>query len=446
MASPQYINQYVNIHDTHKLSFIVIGAGLIGPRHASHIKERQDCDLFAIVDHSVKGPEVAERFDTRHFSNLQQLFDYCDTHCIPYPHAAIVATPNHTHLHMGLELASRGIHILMEKPLAPSASDCKTLVAYCKLRQVHLLIGHHRRFNPYIITTRENLHRLGRVVAIQGSWTLCKPPSYFLEKPWRSLVELGGGSLLINLIHDLDLLQYLMGPIEKVYAELMTKQRIDLHAGELVDEGAALTLKFRNGCVGTFICADNVTSPFSFELGTGENPNIPFNDVSGFYRIFGSHGTLSIPDLKLYHQHDYGHDLSDNSMRGNAQDQRSWLKPLQCDQITINYDSIVKQQHENDASSIMEEESGLGTPSPSPEYKNPIMRQEKPQPFQLQLNHFVNLIRGTETEVQCTGEDAALALLCIDAVLASIKTGLPQFVQNLEHVEVNMDLLERYDY
>lgn len=430
---------YVNSH--HKLSFVVIGAGLIGPRHAEHVTEREDCELFAIVDHSAKGPSVAQRFNTRLFSLLAQLFEHCDEHCMRYPDAAIVATPNHTHLTMGLELALRGIHILMEKPLAPSASDCRTLVEYCRLKGVHLLVGHHRRFNPYIITTRDNLGKLGRLVAIQGTWTLCKPPSYFLEKPWRSSVALGGGTLLINLIHDLDLLQYLLGPIEKVYAELMCKQRTDMAVDELVDEGAALTLKFANGCVGTFVCSDNVTSPFLFESGTGENPNIPFNgDAAGFYRIFGSHGTLLIPDLKLYHQADML--AGDNSMLGNSAETRSWLKPLQCKQISINYDLISKHQHEND----VEIDDEMATPLPSPEVKASPLLSRPPQPFELQLNHFVNIIRGTETEVQCTGEDALAALLCIDAVLKSIESGLPQYVQLVKSVLVNMDLLERYDF
>ncbi|ABN68613.2 myoinositol oxidoreductase, partial [Scheffersomyces stipitis CBS 6054] len=368
------------------ISFIVIGAGLIGPRHAAHIVSRPDCKLFAIVDHSAKGPKVAQQYNSLLFKNLNEMFVYCDSNSVPYPQAAIIATPNHTHVTLGMELASRGIHLLVEKPLAPNAHDCMTLIQYCYYKNVKLLVGHHRRFNPYIITTKNNLDKLGRLVAMQGTWTLCKPPSYFLEKPWRSSIELGGGTLLINLIHDLDLLQYLMGPIEKVYAELLSKQRLDRFG----NEGAALTIKFASGCVGTFICSDNVTSPFSFEVGTGENPTVPFNDsISGFYRIFGSHGTISVPDLKLYHQYEEG---------GNA-----------------------------------------------PADDSPIHRYvEKPKPFDLQLDHFVNLLKGDETEVKCSGEDAIRALLCIEAVTKSIETGMPQYVESIDTIKADFDLLNRY--
>ena len=443
----RYVTPSANSRQTQtKLSLIVIGAGLIGPRHAEHIFKRQDCDLFAIIDHSAKGPSVAQQFGTRLFTNLGHLFEYCDSNCIDYPTAAVIATPNHTHVPLGLELASRGIHLLMEKPLAPSPADCKTLMTYCESRNVKLLVGHHRRFNPYIIATKENLHKLGHLVAVQGTWTLCKPPSYFMEKPWRSSLELGGGTLLINLIHDLDLLQYLLGPIEKVYAELLTKQRTDLKGRDvdlLVDEGAALTLKFENGCCGTFICSDNVTSPFSFEAGTGENPTIPFNDsIAGFYRIFGSNGTLSVPDLKLYHQ-GTPFDSSNNSMMGNAQDSRSWLKPIICDQL--------KMSHEQQDTSALQTEDLMLSPSPSPNIKDssPIHRlanqnNEKPKPFDLQLDHFINLLNGTETEVKCSGDDALRALLCIDAVLNSIKTGLPQYVEKVDSIDIDVELLSRY--
>lgn len=386
------------------LRFVVVGAGLIGPRHAQHIMKRDDCTLFAIIDRLQNGPEVAAKLNTLHFSNVNEMLAFCATYRLALPDAAIVATPNHTHTPIGMQLAAHGVHLLIEKPMASTVEDCRALLEFCNLQQVKLLIGHHRRFNPYIAATKANLGRIGKPVAVQGVWALRKHDAYFAEKPWRRSVHHGGGTMLINLIHDLDLLQYLLGPVQRVYAEVLPKQRPQEGPQNHVDEGAALTLRFANGCCGTFLCSDNVTSPFSFEAGTGENPLIPQNlAAAGFYRIFGSHGTLLVPDLTLFHQ---------NGLRD-----KSWWEPVQAEQLPLLHQ-------------MPREEGGIFTPPSS--YSDSLPMPSKPglpEPFDLQLDHFVDLIRGDETEVKCSGEDAIQALLCIEAVLKSIDTGMPQAVQ-----------------
>ena len=400
------------------ISFVIIGAGLIGPRHAELVLKRNDCTLFAIVDRSAKGPGVASSCDALHFKTIHDLFSYCSTYGLAYPDAAIVCTPNDSHAELGVLLAQNGIHMLVEKPMASSAADCVRMIDVCENFGVKLLIGHHRRFNPYIVLTKQHLHNIGIPVAVQGVWALKKHQAYFDEKAWRRSRYLGGGAIMINLIHDLDLLQYLLGPVTRVYAELLPRQRRPENVNDHVDEGAALTLRFASGCCGTFLCSDNVTSPFSFEAGTGENPLIPLHqDVAGFYRIFGSEGTLSVPDLTLYHQ--------------NGEAEQSWWKPVAGEPLEVvskSYSSPV------DAFSAM-------TPPSSYEGKEANfgpMRCELPKPFDLQLEHFVNLITGEETEVKCSGYDALQSLLCIEAVMKSIDEGMPQVVQTAEELRVQL--------
>lgn len=406
------------------LRFVIIGAGLIGPRHAEHILKRTDCSLFAVVDRSANGPGVANKNNALHFNTLDEMLEFCDTYRVPLPDAAIIATPNHTHAVLGMQLAARGIHLLVEKPMASTAADCLALMEYCSEKNVHLLIGHHRRFNPYIVATKAHMARVGTPVAIQGVWALKKPGEYFAEKAWRRSTTLGGGALMINLIHDLDLLQYLIGPIVKVYAEPLPRQRPEEAANDHVDEGAVLTLRFANGCCGTFICSDNVTSPFSFEAGTGENPMVPQHDVAGFYRIFGSLGTLSVPDLTLYHQ---------NLLGENGQ---TWREPVEVERLPMQHEEI-------DAAM-----DSMLTPPPSYEMKGTMAsfgsKGAKPQPFDLQLEHFVNLITEEETEVKCTGLDAVRALLCIEAVMKSMKSGIPEMVECVSNIQPNADLMAQY--
>lgn len=413
------------------IRFVVIGAGLIGPRHAEHVLRRKDCALFAIVDRSANGPGVASSCNSLHFSTVDEMLSFCETYRVDLPDAAIIATPNHTHAELGMQLAAHGIHLLVEKPMASTAEDCIALLDYCNQRGVKLLIGHHRRFNPYIVATKANLARIGKPIAIQGVWALQKHSGYFAEKSWRRSVLSGGGALLINLIHDLDLLQYLIGPIERVYAELMPRQRQAESPDNEVDEGAVLTLRFSNGCCGTFLCSDNVTSPFSFEAGTGENPLVPHHETAaGFYRVFGSKGTLSVPDMALYHQN--------NSPGG----QGSWWQPIEVEHIRMAHDAPLLERNFDPMltpSSSFDAKFSGGLPSVID-----VKANAKPEPFDLQLDHFVNLIVGTESEVKCSGLDAIRALLCIEAVIKSINTGMPQEVELASNVRANTELSARF--
>ncbi|KAK6465916.1 oxidoreductase [Scheffersomyces coipomensis] len=373
------------------IHIIVVGAGLIGPRHAEHVIKNSQTELFGIVDPSPSAKEVASRLNTLYFKCIKDVIDYCEENSIPIPDGAIVATPNHTHVKVAAELAYFGIHLLVEKPLGSNPQEAKALKDFANSKNVKLLVGHHRRFNPFIIETKNQLHKIGNIIAVQGTWTLRKPQSYFDQSPWRTNHETGGGPLLINLVHDLDVLQFLFGPIEKIYAELLKKQRLEY--SDNVDEGAALTIRFKNGITGTFICSDNVTSPFNFECGTGENPTIPLHeDLQGFYRIFGSKGTLSVPDLNLFHQAD-----DKEEEQSTTTGDKSWLHPIE-------------------KKSLID-----------------INELRTLQPFDLQLNHFVDIIRG-KAEPLCTADDGISASLCIEAVLKSIETDIPQYIADMKSI------------
>lgn len=414
------------------INLVVIGAGLIGPRHCQHIFNRSDCKLWAVIDRSANGPLVAEKFNCLLFVNIDEMIQYCGDNNVPFPHGAIVATPNHSHIPIGLQLAQHNIHLLIEKPLSDSIYDCKTIIDYCHQKHLKLLIGHHRRFNPVIVRTKQKLARIGTPIAVQGSWCIKKNYDYYLSKAWRVTAATGGGNLLINLIHDLDLLICLLGPIEKVYAEPLMKQRLFE-----VDEGAVLTLSFASGCKGTFICSDNVISPFNFESGTGENPTVPkFNDLQGFYRIFGSKGTLSVPDLTVYHQNDS--KQSNGQMEIENENENDSLHGSWLDPITAEIDSADSISTSMDIASPPPVSNSfyLPTPNPSP-HESGFIKPPK-QPFDYQLDHFINLLTNRETVSQCSGEDALNALLVMQTVMKSMESGIPEYVPPIDSVPSNI--------
>ncbi|KAK5412396.1 hypothetical protein LTR06_005366 [Exophiala xenobiotica] len=338
----------------------VIGAGLIGPRHAQTVSNDPNAVLAAIVDPMQAGAELPSKLKVPYYRTIAQLLESADK-----PDGAIICTPNHTHVAVGLQLARGGVNILVEKPISTDIKSGQELVRTAEELGVKVLVGHHRRFNSYMRAAKWALDagKIGDPIAINGIWATYKPIDYF-DPPaeWRRTKT--GGVILINLIHEVDLLHYLLGPITKVYAEPIPHRR-----GFDADEGAAITFRFKSGAVGSFLLSDNVPSPHNFEAGTGENPLIP-RAGKDFYRLFGSEGTLSVPDMSI------------TSYRDSSA--KSWLAPMTSEVVDLDVKT----------------------------------------PFELQLAHFVRVIKGQE-EASCSGADGLAALVICNAVVQSVETGEP---------------------
>ncbi|EYE95395.1 Gfo/Idh/MocA family protein [Aspergillus ruber CBS 135680] len=353
------------------LRIVIVGAGLIGPRHAQSILSNPLTELAALVDPASSAASVASQLQTAYFSSISSMLG-----SITKPDAAIVCTPNHTHVAVSRELLENGIHVLVEKPISDSIETGLKLLEFARKPEnahLKLLVGHHRRFNPYVLKTKEVLdaRSLGQVIAVNGLWTLYKPEKYF-EPPgdWRRK-QSAGGVIPINLVHDIDVLHYLFGPVVRVHAEKTLPQRPDPpHEAE---EGAALTLRFLSGVVGTFLVCDATPSPHNFETGTGENPLIPQSPTgsdSDFYRIFGSDASLSVPDMTRW------------SYDGRAE--KSWNQALAVERFEVEHNT----------------------------------------PFDMQLGHFVDVIREN-AEPSCSGAEGLRALIVCQAARKALETGQP---------------------
>ncbi|CAD0086766.1 unnamed protein product [Aureobasidium mustum] len=340
------------------VSFAVIGTGLIGPRHAAAIIRTPTSRLACLVDPNPAAKAIATELGVPLFPSIAEML----TSSIK-PQAAIICTPNHTHVSISKMLLDAGISVLCEKPIATDIAGAMDILSHVKHSKAKFAVGHHRRFNRYVRATKAALPSLGRIIAVSGLWTICKPADYFEGVgEWRKDGS-NGGPILINLVHDVDMLQYLLGPIIRVTAEETIKQR-DFDA----EEGAAVLLRFQSGCVGTFVVSDAVPSPHNFESGTGENPNIPPTGMD-FYRFFGTEASLSVPDMKRW------------SYDGK---EKTWLEELKEEALSVGDSKI---------------------------------------PFELQVEQFVKVVKGLE-EPTCSGEDAVRALMVVEAVKKSIQEGV----------------------
>lgn len=338
-----------------KITFAVIGAGLIGPRHARTVAKANDANLVAIVDPMPAGAKLATELNAAHYKSITELVQ--SEH---KPAAAIICTPNHTHVAVAKELSSAGVHILVEKPFSTDIESGKALIEHIKTTGVKVIVGHHRRFNPYMVAAKKTLASgfLGQIIAVNGIWATFKPLDYFdAPTEWRR--DKTGGVVLINLIHEVDLLHHLFGPIIRVHAEKTISNR-----GFEAEEGAALTFRFQSGVVGSFVVSDNLPSPYNFEAGTGENPLIP-KTGQDFYRIFGTDGSLSVPEMEIW------------SYRGVK---KTWHQEMICEKVEVS-DAV---------------------------------------PFELQLDHFIKVIRGSESP-SCTAQAGLAALAVCQAVKEALE-------------------------
>src|SRR3712207_6246948 len=195
-----------------KVRIAVAGAGLIGRRHVQLIQESRSCELSAIVDPAPGAADFAREAGVPIYPNLADLF------ATERPDGVTVATPNSLHVENGLECVEHGVPVLVEKPISDSVEAALRLVEAAQAASVPLLVGHQRRHSPILAKARGIVEdgTLGPIVAVMGSALFYKPEHYFDEGPWRR--EVGGGPVLINMIHEVDNLRSLCGDIVSVQA------------------------------------------------------------------------------------------------------------------------------------------------------------------------------------------------------------------------------------
>jgi predicted dehydrogenase len=307
----------VTTAQTKPVRIAVIGAGLIGRRHAELVAGCPTADLCAIVDPGAAGREVATAFGAPWFPSLEALLE------ADRPDGLIIATPNQLHAEHGMIAIRHRIPCLIEKPLTDSVASAEALVSAAKTAGVPILVGHHRRHNPIIQDAKARIARgdLGRIVAAHAFFWLYKPDDYF-DVAWRR--EPGAGPVLINLIHDIDLLRYLVGEIDEVHAVQSNAAR-----GHAVEDTTCAVIRFAGGALGTISVSDSIAAPWSWEMTSGENPAYSKTEEP-CYLIGGTEGSLSIPRSELWRH----------------PGKRSWWEPIAPERTEITAaDPLVAQLH-----------------------------------------------------------------------------------------------------
>ena len=314
------------------VNLLVLGAGLIGSRHASAIANSDICHLVGVVE---PNPSRHELHDIRYFKNMDEVSEPVD--------GVIIATPTGLHLTHAEQAIARGWHMLIEKPVTATPEEADQLVAMIAKTDLHCLVGHHRRYHRSIRQLKEwvQMGEIGQPITSSLIWAMRKPDDYF-ENNWRTT---DGSPVMINLIHDIDLMRFVLGNITDVTGFASANHRNSARV-----ESGAISLRFETGLCAAITFADSALSPWGFEAGTGENPNIG-STYQDMWWITGTAGSISFPSLTRW---------------GNATDWSQAVKPTN--------------------------------------YEAPIVT-----PLDAQLSHFVSVIQGDEKPL-ITVQDAAASL------------------------------------
>jgi len=338
----------------------LIGMGLIGMPHARTLQRVEECELVAVADVDEKYREPTVGLGAKYYQNYEEMIRKESLEGV------IIATPNHLHAPMGIVCAQCGLHLLVEKPIAPDLAEADRLVEAATKNKVHILVGHQRRFNARVEKAREIVRgrELGKLVGVTITWALLKPPEYF-EGPFAWRKNKGGGPILINLIHEIDNLRYICGEIDEVFA--LTSNNVRNFS---VEDTASVTLRFENGAVGSVFVSDCAPSVSAYEGTTGENPLI-YHDIGNCYHFYGTDASLLFPQMKKVF-------YSDPTKLG-------WHYPVT--------EQGVKVSHEDD-------------------------------PYVKEFRHFAKVIRG-EDPPRISGEDGRRTLEVTLAVQRSGETGQP---------------------
>ncbi|MGI8497796.1 MAG: Gfo/Idh/MocA family protein [Gemmatimonadaceae bacterium] len=222
---------------------VLVGCGRISERHMEAIEHNPGLELVAVCDETPERARVAgERVSVPAFTSFSAMLAETDAD------AAVICTPSGLHPRHGIMAAQRGLHVICEKPMATRLEEADALVRACDESGVHLFVVKQNRLNPGIELLKRAVEkgRFGRIYLANTTVRWNRPQSYYDSAPWRGTWEFDGGAFMNQASHYVDMIQWLMGPVESVSAKTATLGR----RIESEDTGVVL-LRFRNGALGT---------------------------------------------------------------------------------------------------------------------------------------------------------------------------------------------------
>lgn len=254
------------------LKFALVGCGRIAKRHSELLGHSQidGASLAAVCDIKLdRAKAIGERFDVPYYADMDEMMKAEQIDVV------VVLTESGMHAKNVINLAKYGKDILVEKPMAMTLDDADAMIAECDKFDCRLFVIKQNRFNVPVVKLREAMDegRFGKLVlgTVRVRW--CRPQAYYDQDDWRGTWAQDGGVLTNQASHHVDLLEWMMGDVESVFAK-STTALVDIEA----EDTAVVTLKFKNGALGII------------EATTAARPK----DLEGSISVLGETGTVEV--------------------------------------------------------------------------------------------------------------------------------------------------------
>ena len=253
-----------------KIRVGIIGCGRIAQRHAGHIERLGKLVAVCDVDGS-RAKSLGEEYSVLSFTSASEFLEVKDMDVVA------VCSPNGLHAEHSIAALKAGFHVLCEKPMALTSSDCEEMIKTAERSNRRLFIVKQNRFNPAIEAVKEKIDAgdFGDIYSIQLNCFWNRNFVYYQNSAWKGTKGLDGGTLFTQFSHFIDLLYWMIGDVEEASALIYNYAHQEVI--EFEDTGV-VSLKFKNGVLGTINYTVNAFA----------------KNMEGSITIFGEKGTVKV--------------------------------------------------------------------------------------------------------------------------------------------------------
>ncbi len=237
---------------TNKIRVAIIGCGKVSQWHIAALKQSSNADCAAIYSRNMeKARAFGEKYGLTPYDNITTMIKAANID------AVVICTPHPYHKDAVLEAAAAGAHCMVEKPLASSLQDCDAMIHACKQAGVKLGMISQRRFLQPVQRVKKAIEdgKIGSPVLGTVNVLGWRDKAYYDSDAWRGKWDTEGGGVMVNQAsHQLDLLLWMMGDVDEVYGVWRNFN----HPYVEIEDTAVAIVKFRNGGLGNIIVSNSM--------------------------------------------------------------------------------------------------------------------------------------------------------------------------------------------